>query len=100
MKWAPHTWTVREIHSYCREGANWVLDADWHPVRPLIIVDNTNLSHDERWFYTREATMHGYRVHVVTVEEDSPRDNIHGVPAHAIDRMREKMLMDTAKNLI
>ena len=85
-----------ECHAKCQDDFRDLIGNNV----PLVIVDNTNLSHEERWFYTREATMHGYRVHLVTVEEDTPRDNIHGVPTHVIDRMRAKMLMDTAKNLL
>lgn len=56
----------------------------------LIILDNTFTIEWEIEPYFKLAAEHGYRVHVVTVENRHQGKNIHHIPEEQIEKMRLK----------
>lgn len=63
--------------------------------KPLIVVDNTNTTLREMQFYINLADVYGYDLEVVRLEtpvEVSAKRNTHGVPAHAVQNMRDRMV--------
>jgi len=67
----------------------------------LIIIDNTNLSKDEREPYIRMANHNGYEVEIVDSKAPWAKDaeqcaakNTHGVPLLTIKRMLQKLNVD------
>lgn len=60
----------------------------------LVILDNTNTEHWEYEKYVEVAEENGYQVHIITVGdfnvEHCVERNTHGVPMHAINRMKQR----------
>jgi hypothetical protein len=62
---------------------------------PLVVVDNTNISHWEYENYMFLAELHGYEVEIVEIPFEAEKAkiyherNTHGVPLEVIERMVE-----------
>lgn len=62
--------------------------------KSFIIVDNTNTTKDEFWFYTQLASMVNYEVEIISLfdagfsDETLAKRNVHNVPAGKIRQMR------------
>jgi predicted kinase len=60
---------------------------------PKIILHNTFTIEWEMEPYFKLASAHGYRVHVVTVENRHCSANVHAIPEEHIERMRAKYVV-------
>lgn len=73
-------------YKQCEEG---VMAAMQYRV-PKIILHNTFTMEWEMESYFKLAATHGYRTHVVTVENRHGSVNIHDIPLEQVERMRGK----------
>lgn len=67
---------------------------------PLVIVDNTNLSHKARKFYIDEGKAHSYKVEIHTLPFDvdiCAKRNVHGVDRDGIAAMMKNIDIDMGK---
>jgi predicted kinase len=85
-------WLAGKAHQHCWGSfihAVEVMD------EPLVVVDNTNISHWEYENYMFLAELHGYEVEIVEIPFEAEKAevyyerNTHGVPLEVIERMVE-----------
>lgn len=62
---------------------------------PLIIVDNTNTSLSERYFYKQLALRFDYQIELMYMDEENPETlavrNVHNVPIETIKKQLERI---------
>jgi predicted kinase len=75
---AAHAWCIRKCKRFMKKQAC------------RIVIDNTNVKTRDLVPYTDLARQFGYVVHVIIVENRHGGVNTHGVPAEALERLREK----------
>lgn len=95
-----YDWNAKYIgraHAWCQEKFKWFLQDEYD----LVIVDNTNLSAQERKPYILLAEQYGYSHEVKEPETEwrynaleCSKRNTHGVPLATLDRMLAKLMQD------
>lgn len=95
-----YDWNPKNIgraHDWCKQKFKWYLQEEYN----LVIVDNTNLSKQERKPYEEMAAQHGYVVEIREPDTEwkynaleCSKRNVHGVPLEACDRMLAKLKGD------
>ena len=75
-----------EAHKHCQAGVR----CDMEIGIERIVVSNTSTQEWEFKVYEDLAEEFGYRVHCVIVENRHGGESLHGVPAEAIERMKDR----------
>ncbi len=73
-------------HRKCQEGTERSMRAGM----ALVCVTNTFTTEEELEWYYDAAKRYNYKVHSVIVENRCGTQNVHGVPAEAMSKMRER----------
>ena len=75
---------LREAHQWCQERTKQAMRMNWAG----IVVSNTFTQRWEMDPYLKLAREHGYTVQII--ECKGKFENVHGVPAEAIEKMRQR----------
>ena len=90
-----YTFDPSQLHAAHRAAQNKCLDSMLQS-KPLIVIDNTNLTDKERKPYEDMAEKHGYEIIYVVFEPDKKKiktyakRNLHGVTAAKLEVMVDK----------
>ena len=77
---------LKKAHQFCYD----VFDHLCYTQHPVVAVHNTFTRKWEYEDYVECAERHGYRVHVITVENHHGSSSIHNVPDNTIEKMRSR----------
>ena len=75
-----------DAHNWCRESVKSAMVEN----EPIVVVSNTFTQEWEMDAYNQLAKEFGYMVFTVIVENRHGGENQHGVPAEAIQRMKDR----------
>jgi predicted kinase len=76
---------LKQAHQYCQDITRAIMDTGAN-----VVVANTFTRKWEMDAYFKLAEKYGYMVHTIVVENRHGGENIHGVPAEAINNMKER----------
>jgi predicted kinase len=79
------------VHNSCQRKYEAALKSG----EPLVVVDNTNTTLKEMQPYLQLADVYGYDVEVIRLDTPvgvAAKRNTHGVPAVAVQKMRDRMI--------
>ena len=76
---------LKEAHQWCQDRVRKIMELDMS-----VAVANTFTQEWEMEPYLKMAEEFGYRVNSLIVENRHGGENIHGVPAEALDRMEKR----------
>jgi predicted kinase len=76
---------LKDAHAYCQETVETIMQSGAN-----VVVANTFTRKWEMDAYFKLAEKYGYMVHTVIVENRHGGENVHNVPAEAINNMKER----------